>query len=204
MVHLLSTSKGRYPRFLIDSALTKIPFLSDFMYRLGGVIATRDNADRMLKKKQLLGIFPEGIQGAFSYYKDAYKLKRFGYDEYVKAALRNGVPIIPFVTVGSAEIFPILAKVNWPAWVRFTGWPCFPVTPTFPWLPFPLPSKWHTCILEPIHIEQQYPTTAADDPKIVSAISSQVQALMSAKLKSMREQRKSIFFGTIFERVTHD
>ena len=199
MVHLLSTSIRRYPRFLIDSALTKLPFLSDFMYRLGGVIATRDNADRMLQKQQLLGIYPEGIQGAFSYYKDAYKLKRFGYDEYVKTALRNSVPIIPFVTVGSAEIFPILAKIHWPAWIRFTGWPCLPITPTFPWLPIPLPSKWHTRILEPLHIEQQYPPTAADDPKIVNTISTQVKSLMLAELESMREQRKSIFFGCIFE-----
>ena len=57
--------------------------------------------------------------------------KDFGRDEFVKAALRNAVPIIPFVTVGNVEIFPVLAKLDWAWWKRLSGWPCLPIAPPF-------------------------------------------------------------------------
>ena len=121
---------GRHPRFLIHPALVKQPFLADFITRQGGVIACRRNADRVLRDGGLLGIYPEGIEGAFTYYREAYRLRRdFGRDEFVKTALRNRAPIVPFVTMGSPEIFPILAKIDWRWWMRFSEWPCFPIAP---------------------------------------------------------------------------
>lgn len=47
-------------------------------------------------------------------------------------------------------------------WTRFADWPCIPVS-TFPFLPVPLPSKWHVRFLPPIHLEQRYPREAADN-----------------------------------------
>ena len=97
---------GRTPRFLIHPSLVKLPHLAPAMMKLGGVPACRDHADRVLGAGGLLGIFPEGIRGAFSRYRDAYRLKKFGRDAFVAMALANDAPIVPFVTVGSAEIFP--------------------------------------------------------------------------------------------------
>jgi hypothetical protein len=107
--------------------LVKFPFLANYMTRLGGIVACRENAEWVLDNDELLGFFPEGIRGAFSLYRDAYKLKKFGRDEFVRMALRNRAPIVPFVTLGSAETFPILGKIEWRWFRRRTDWPFLPI-----------------------------------------------------------------------------
>jgi 1-acyl-sn-glycerol-3-phosphate acyltransferase/nucleoside-diphosphate-sugar epimerase len=198
-LHLVARSTGRYPRFLIHPGLLIFPFLANFMTKLGGVVACQKSADRILEENELLGVFPEGIQGAFTFYRDAYKLQGFARNAFVKMALANRAPIIPFVTVGSAEIFPIFGKIESRRWNRYTEWPYIPLTPTFPILPLPLPSKWHTCFLPPIHVEKMYPPEAAQDRSVVKAISLQVRAEMQQAVDKMLKRRRSIFYGSIFE-----
>lgn len=190
---------GRIPRFLIHPCLVKQPFLANYMTKLGGIVACQENADWVLGQDELLGMFPEGIHGAFTPYRQAYKLGKFGRDEYVKMALRNRAPIVPFVTVGSAEIYPIWGRLDW-KWVkRATEWLYLPLAPNFPFPGLPLPSKWHTRVLEPIHVEHQYGPEAAEDPAIVRAISRDVKARMQEAIDDMLRRRRSIFLGSIFE-----
>ena len=191
----LVTMRNRIPRFLIHPSLTKFPFLADFMAKLGGIMACQENGDYVLEHDELLGVFPEGIRGAFTMYKRAYMLGKFGRDEFVRMALRNRAPILPFVTVGSAEIYPILKRVDWKWFKRYTEWPFLPITPA----PFPLPSKWHTRFLPAMHVEEQYPPEAADDPKLVHTISLEVRQRMQAAIDEMLLRRTSIFTGSIFE-----
>jgi 1-acyl-sn-glycerol-3-phosphate acyltransferase len=199
-LHDIVQNTGRYVRFLIHPGLIKFPFLFNFHRKLGGIIACQENADYVLKRDEIVGIFPEGIKGAFLLYRDAYKLTKFGRDEFVKIALRHRAPIVPFVTVGSAEIFPIIKKVNWAWWKRNTEWPTFPITPTWPFVgAIPLPSKWHTQFLEPLHIEDRYPPEAANDAEVVSAISNEVRSRMERAIGEMLRRRQSIFFGSIFD-----
>ena len=138
-LHTIVKKTGRYPRFLTHPGLLKFPFLANFMTKLGGVVACQESADRVLENNEVLGIFLEGIHGAFSLYRDAYKLQGFGRDAFVKLALRHRAPIVPFVTVGSAEIFPIFGKIKSRRWTRYADWPFIPITPTFPLEPVPLP-----------------------------------------------------------------
>src|SRR4051812_18236183 len=106
---------------------------------MGGVIACKTNAERVIGNGEILGVYPEGIKGAFKMFKDAYRFDKFGRPDYVHWAFKFGVPVVPFAIVGSAEIFPILGKIQW-RWLReFLEWPFFPITPTFPLLPLPLP-----------------------------------------------------------------
>lgn len=198
-LHAVRRETGRIIRFLIHPALVKFPFLANFMTRLGGLNACRENAARVLEADEILGIFPEGIRGAFSLYRDAYELKKFGRDEFVKMALRHQAPIVPFVTVGSAEIYPVFKKLDWRWWRRVSEWPCLPLAPNFPWIGLPLPSKWHTRFLEPMPIHERYPAEAADDPEVVRAISTEVRKRLKASLDDMLARRSSIFFGDIFQ-----
>lgn len=194
-LHTIATEVGRHPRFLIHPALIKFPFLANYMTRLGGIVACQENADWVLGNDELLGFYPEGIRGAFSMYRDAYELKRFGRDEFVKMALRNRAPIVPFVTLGSAETFPMLGRIEWRWFKKRTGWPFLPIAPPFV---VPLPSKWHTRFLEPMPIHLQHPPEAADDPAIVREISLEVRRRMEDALEEMLRKRKSIFYGSIF------
>jgi 1-acyl-sn-glycerol-3-phosphate acyltransferase/nucleoside-diphosphate-sugar epimerase len=196
--HAVAREVGRVPRFLIHPGLVKFPFLHDFMTKQGGLIACNENAGHVLQRQELLAIYPEGIQGAFRYYRDAYRLGKFGREEYVRMALRNQAPIVPFVTIGPAEMYPILAKIEWSWWKRYSEWPCFPITPTFPFLPLPLPTKWHTLFLEPLHVDRQYPPEAAEDDGVVQAIGREVRGRMEEAMTWMLGRRRWIFFGSIF------
>jgi 1-acyl-sn-glycerol-3-phosphate acyltransferase len=199
--HVIACEVGRYPRFLIHPGLLKFPVPFNFS-KLGGLKVCRENADYVLQRDELLAIFPEGIQGAFRFYREAYRLGKFGRDEYVRAALRNRAPVVPFVTVGSAEIFPIYGKIESRWWKHHTSWPFIPITPTFPLLPLTLPSKWHTQFLAPLHLETQYPPEAASDAAAVRAISQEVQSRMQEAIDGMLKRRKSIFFGSILNGET--
>jgi len=191
---------GRIPRFLLHPTLVKFPFLANYMTKLGGVHACRENADRILGRGDLLGIYPEGIRGAFTSYRRAYRLRKFGRDEFVKMALRHRAPIVPFVTVGSAEIFPILGKLDWGWWKRWTEWPCFPITPTLGLVP--LPSKWHTLFLPPVAVEEylreRRGAEVAEDPEVVKTISRRVRRSMATAFEDILARRRSIFWGSVF------
>ncbi|PON18560.1 hypothetical protein C2W62_07235 [Candidatus Entotheonella serta] len=99
----------RYMRFLIHPCLIKRPIPFNFN-KLACLKVSRENADYVLQHDELLGFYPEGIEGAFRRYRNVYQLGKFGRNEFVKFALRNQAPIVPFVTVGSAEIFPVVGK----------------------------------------------------------------------------------------------
>ncbi len=197
VLHLVYRELGRVVRFLTHPTLLKFPFITPFMGGLGGVPAFQGNADKVLADGHLLGIFPEGIRGAFRLYHDVYRLGSFGRHDFVKLALRYRVPIIPFVTVGSAEVFPILGKIHWRWWRRWSEWPFLPITPTMSLIP--LPSKWHTLFLEPIDVDELPPPSAVDDAATVSELSREVKRRLQKAMDEMRRRRRSIWYGSIFE-----
>jgi 1-acyl-sn-glycerol-3-phosphate acyltransferase len=115
----------------------------------------------------------------------------------VAFALRHRAPIVPFVTIGSAEIFPILGRLDWSWWKKYSEWPFIPITPTFPLLPVPLPSKWHTVFLDPMHVERDHGPAAAGDPVIVKRIGAELKQRMEVAVADLRRRRRSIFFGSL-------
>ena len=79
---------------------------------------------------------------------------------------------------------------------ELTGWPCLPITLTWPFLPLPLPTKWHFQILEPIH-PLEFGVESVEDRNGVKALSNEVRARMQAALDDANENRKSHFRGSI-------
>jgi 1-acyl-sn-glycerol-3-phosphate acyltransferase len=190
---------GRQVRFLVIPSLFKFPFLSDFLTKQGGVVASQLNASRLFKGSELVGIFPEGITGAFRKYRGAYRLGAFGRDSFAKLAIEHQVSVIPAAVVGHVEIFPILGGLKISSLMKWTGWPFIPVTPTFPLLPIPLPTKWHIRYLEPISPQPLDPGDAEDRNK-VRAFSKHVRNTLQSHIDEMLIRRKHIFFGNIFDR----
>jgi len=191
-------AKKRHIRFLVIPSLFKFPFLSDFLIKQGGVVASQTNANKLFARGELVGIFPEGINGAFRMFKGAYKIGEMSRNAFARMAIENGVPLIPAATIGHVEIFPILARVNSSFVVRHTGWPFLPITPTFPLLPIPLPTKWHIRYLEPVPISGYAPSDATN-PKVVNELAETVRDVMQRNIDEMLRRRKHIFFGNIFD-----
>jgi 1-acyl-sn-glycerol-3-phosphate acyltransferase len=154
----------RHPRFMVLNWAFDLPWVSVFIRKVGGVVASPYNALRLLEQDQLVAVFPEGVKGTGKPYSERYRLQRFGRGGFVEIALRAGAPIVPVAVVGSEEIYPKLADV--PALARLIGAPFFPITPTFPWLgplgAIPLPSRWRIEFCRPIETAQLGPEAAGD------------------------------------------
>jgi len=136
--------KSRNIRFLVADFVDNFPFLSHFISRAGGVKASPENAERLLKKGELVCAFPEGVSGIGKLYSERYKLKNFGHGGVVTLAIKSGVPVIPCAVIGAEDIHPILWKFEEIG--KKMGLPFLPVTPTFPLFGLfgliPFPSKW--------------------------------------------------------------
>jgi 1-acyl-sn-glycerol-3-phosphate acyltransferase len=183
-------------RMLILDMFALLPFLAPALMKNGEVRAHPANAERLLAKGELVGVFPEGIKGVGKYFSERYRLARFGRGGFVRIALRTGSPLIPCAVVGAEEIHPVLGRVDWVG--RLFGLPYFPLTPTFPWLGalgvVPLPTKWSIDIADPIPMDE-YGPDAAEDPILVNRIAQEVRETIQRMVDGRLARRRSVWFG---------
>jgi 1-acyl-sn-glycerol-3-phosphate acyltransferase len=184
----------RHLRALGADLVFQTPGLGEYSRKSGHTLACNPDAERLLARGELVGVWPEGFKGIGKPFSERYKLQRFGRGGFVTAALKTGVPIIPCSIVGSEEIFPKLGEAKLLS--RILGLPYFPITATFPWLGplgmIPLPSKWLIEFGEPIptaHLAEH-----ADDPMLVFNLTDQVRETIQQSLYRLLEQRRSVFF----------
>lgn len=185
---------GRFLRPLGADLVFRLPFVGSMARKGGATLACTEDAERMLRGGELVGVWPEGFKGIGKPYADRYKLQRFGRGGFVSAALRTGVPIVPLSVVGAEEIYPLVG--NLPSLARLLGLPYIPITPFFPLLGplglVPLPSKWLLEFGEPIRTDEFDPG-AADDPMLVFNVTDQVRETIQQTLYSLLMQRQSVF-----------
>ncbi len=185
---------GRFLRLLGADLVFRLPFVGELARKGGATLASNEDAERMLARGELVGVWPEGFKGIGKPFSERYKLQRFGRGGFVSAALRTGVPIVPCSVVGAEEIYPLVGNV--PALARLLGVPYIPITPFFPWLGplgmVPLPSKWLIEFGEPIRTDS-YPDGAGDDPMLVFNVTDQVRETIQQTLYSLLIRRRSVF-----------
>ena len=187
---------ARQCRMLALDMFALLPFLAPLLARTGGVRANPENGERLLRRGELVGVFPEGVKGVGKPYRERYKLARFGRGGFVRLALRTGAPIVPCAIVGAEEVHPKIGSMDWVG--RPFGLPYFPITPTFPALGplgvVPLPSKWSIAFAEPVDVGQ-HGAEAADDPILVNRLSEQVRGTVQRMLDARLARRGSVWFG---------
>jgi 1-acyl-sn-glycerol-3-phosphate acyltransferase len=183
----------RHARMLVLDMFTTLPFLQPWLRQLGEVRACPENGERLLNRDELVGVFPEGVKGVGKYFRDRYRLARFGRGGFVRLALRTQSPIVPVSIVGAEEIHPAIARMDFIG--RPLGLPYFPVTPTFPALGplgvIPLPTKWWIDVGDPI--EPGYPPEMANRPMIVNEVTDMVRSKLQQMIDSRLARRKGIF-----------
>jgi 1-acyl-sn-glycerol-3-phosphate acyltransferase len=186
---------GRHLRPLGADLVFRLPIVGEVARKGGATLACNEDAERMLRQGELVGVWPEGFKGIGKPYSDRYKLQRFGRGGFVSAAIRTGVPIVPCSVVGAEEIYPLVGNI--PSLARLLGVPYIPITPLFPLLGplglVPLPSKWIIEFGEPIRTDS-YDDGAADDPMLVFNVTDQVRETIQQTLYSLLMQRRSVFY----------
>lgn len=185
--------KSREVRFLVDDFAYRVPLLRLALERVGAVEASRENAQRLLKHKELLCIFPEGVDGVSKLYSQRYRLQGFGHGGVVRLAIKNKAPVIPCAVIGAEEVHPILWKSK--DWGKLFGLPFIPITLTFPWLGplgiLPLPTKWKIVFGKPIHFD--YPVKKTEDKKLVMKLTSQLKVTVQKMIDQELKKRRSIW-----------
>lgn len=183
----------RHLRMLGADLVFQTPFVAELARKAGHTLACMPDAQRLLERGELVGVWPEGFKGIGKPYSERYKLQRFGRGGFVSAALRAGAPIIPTAIVGAEETYPMLGNIAPVA--RLLGLPYFPVTPTFPWLGplglVPLPSRWIIEFGEPVHTEDL--ADHADDPMAVLELTDAVRERIQQSLYRLLVQRDSTY-----------
>jgi 1-acyl-sn-glycerol-3-phosphate acyltransferase len=181
-------------RMLGANLVFSTPFIGELARKAGHTLACHPDAERLLNRGELVGVWPEGFKGVGKPFRERYKLQRFGRGGFVAAAVRTGAPIIPTAIVGAEETYPMLMNVT--PLARLLGLPYFPVTPTFPALGplglVPLPSKWFIHFGEPIRTDH-LPEGAADDPMLVFEMTDQVREAIQQSLYRVLARRTSVF-----------
>jgi 1-acyl-sn-glycerol-3-phosphate acyltransferase len=185
---------NRFLRPLGADLVFRLPVVGDLARKAGATLACNEDAERMLRGGELVGVWPEGFKGIGKPYSERYKLQRFGRGGFVSAALRTGVPIVPLAVVGAEEIYPLVGNI--PSLARLLGVPYIPITPLFPLLGplglVPLPSKWLLEFGEPIRTDD-FDAGAADDPMLVFNVTDQVRETIQQTLYSLLMKRQSVF-----------
>jgi 1-acyl-sn-glycerol-3-phosphate acyltransferase len=180
----------RPTRFLYDRFVDNLPWVPQVYRRAGGVVASHENAARLLEKGELVGLFPEGVAGLSKLYGERYVLQPFS-SGFVRLALRYGAPIVPVAVVGAEEIYPLVGRSA--ALGKLIGAPYVPLTPFFPLLgplgAIPLPSKWTIRFGKPVVLEA--PRRGRTDGTAVRAMAESVRRRVRRMLRTELAVRTS-------------
>jgi 1-acyl-sn-glycerol-3-phosphate acyltransferase len=187
--------EAQYPRptrFLYDRFVENLPWVPSFFKKAGGVVASHDNAARLLEKGELVGLFPEGVAGLSKLYSERYVLQPFS-GGFVRLALRFGAPIVPVAVVGAEEIYPLVGRLKRIG--KLMGAPYLPVTPFFPLLGplglIPLPTRWQIRFGKPIVLG------SGGSPRLhgtaVRASAEQVRRRVQTMVRALLRERNSVF-----------
>ncbi len=168
LAHILQRDARRIARVMTHhlwffSKSTAIP-----AQKIGFVEATYENGVRLLKKNNLIVLFPEGEQGNFKPTSQRYELQEFKRG-FVRMALESKGVIVPTVIIGAEE-----ANINL-SQLRFTKFLKGLVIP-IPLNILPLPVKWKIKFLPPVDLP--FDSTAKDDRELVHDLCQEIQDRM--------------------------
>jgi 1-acyl-sn-glycerol-3-phosphate acyltransferase len=188
--------RNKHLRMLGADLVFKVPVLGSLARATGQTLACGQDAVRLLRAGEMVGVWPEGFKGIGKPFSERYQLQRFGRGGFVTTAIKAGVPIIPCSIVGAEEIYPKIADLK--PLARALGLPYFPITPFFPLLgplgAIPLPTKWRIDFGTPIRTDRQ-PVESVEDHSHVLAIADHVRATIQQNLDDMLAKRESVFRG---------
>jgi 1-acyl-sn-glycerol-3-phosphate acyltransferase len=185
--------RQRTLRFLYDRFVEHLGPVASFYRKVGGAVASRENALTLLRAGELLLLFPEGVPGVAKAFGDRYRLRGFS-PGFARLALLLDVPIVPVAVVGAEEIYPVVGRVEGVG--KLLGMPYVPITPFFPLLgifgALPLPTKWLIRFGKPIRLPQVEGEARWQRARAEAIL---MRRKVQAMVTRLKVRRRSVFFG---------
>jgi 1-acyl-sn-glycerol-3-phosphate acyltransferase len=187
-------SPRRVARVLYDRFIDGIPALAELYLRAGAVPARYAVADDLLRRGELVVIFPEGIAGVAKLFEDRYRLQRFS-TSAARLAWKHRVPVVPFAVVGAEEAYPVVGRSE--VGGARLGAPYLPITPFFPALgplgALPLPTKWTLAFGSRVSLHRERRFRAAPD---FDAMTARLRRSVEVLIERGLAERESVFLGS--------
>lgn len=193
---------------LMDSKIWKVfPGLARLATQVGTLQPRPDLAREALRRDAALLIYPGGVKDVFRPYSLRHKIYFHGHRGFIKLALQEKAPIVPFISHGAhstlivlADIYPQMRQLHkWGMpWLAGIDPGVFPIYLGLPWivsfgpLPnIPLPVKLHTRVCPPIVFER-YGEEAARDRQYVQQCYDLVCQKMQQELDRLVQQSEVV------------
>lgn len=175
----------RFPRFLSDRALWKIPGLRQVIRAIGGLPGEPHSAESLLRDGQLVVVYPGGVDDSLKHNWQHHRLmwkKRAG---FARVAMAARAPIIPIVGLGIDDMYKVIWREH------FLGRRIFgserydlPLAVGAYGTLLPRRSKQRYVVLPPIDTSGD-PRSEQDVEQVRAA----TYAALEAKLQEFRDQR---------------
>ena len=107
---LIHRETGRLPRALGDKALFQVPVLERALRHLGAVAGERERAVELLRRDELVLVYPGGVDDSFKAPEDHYRLLWKGRMGFIRVAIRSGRPIVPIMAAGIDDAYSFLFR----------------------------------------------------------------------------------------------
>ena len=182
--------------YLAHDSLMAMPGFGSLIARGGAVRASHGAAEAVFAAGRKVAVWPGGNYEAFRPWRERHKVDFGGHRGFVRLALRNGVPIVPVLSLGGHEAYFVLTRgeriAEWTGIKRRFRSESFPVFLGLPWgvgvgplFHLPLPVRTLVEVGPPIPVHE-HPPEAADDEGTVQALYDVVvgtlQAMMDRQL----------------------
>lgn len=177
---LIITHTGRYPRFLGERNLWRVPGLRSLLDAVGAIPGVPEEAVKLLLDGELVGVYPGGINDSYKPSSEAYQLKWEGRSGFARVALRARVPIVPIAATGVDEVFEIDRHEQWIG-RTLLGSPKYDTPLPNSIVPKKVPFDYY--VLPPIE-----PEGSPDDPEAVERLRKATVDAMESVLRPYRER----------------
>lgn len=151
--------------------------------KMGFIEATFENGMALLKRNNVVVLFPEGEHGNFKPSTKRYQLQEFKRG-FVRMALKTGAPIIPTLVIGAEETHINLQQLKFSKFLRGLVLP-------LPLNVIPLPARWKIIFQKPIQLP--FGPDKIDDSEICHDLANEIQESMQKKLNKEIKNRKSSY-----------
>ena len=179
---------------LIDMDTIEDKRLDQIFQNIDFVPWSYDNARKLLEQGEWVLVFPEDGNSLVKTLSMRNRLKRFDWTKFLPA-IEAHAPIYPMATLGIDQANLLFYNSNFLA--RFLKIKTFPITPFFPWLPFPfnlgsLPSPWCMHLMPDLSYDHPQDRDAVQEQakKLALMAEGEIQAQINRLLRTGRRVNK--------------
>ncbi|MEA2682853.1 MAG: hypothetical protein QOK05_1181 [Chloroflexota bacterium] len=177
---------------LTHSAAMAMPIIGNLLKSFGSIPASRENADEALRRGACVLVYPGGDIETYRPWWKRNEISLAGRKGFIRTALKNEVPLVPVVNIGSHETGIFLSDGQWLCKLlgidKSLRIKATPIQVGLPWgiwatdfLPrLLLPAKIEIRVLPEMQFKRTGPEAAADDDYVQECFDEVVRVMQEA------------------------